>query len=570
MSNARFIIIEDDVADIQKYRKYLGLRGVTADDIWPKKHQATANRNAKWINVKAMLDDLQNQGWNPTSSPIVLLIDLALNEDGNPHDGVDELLASKEFLADYICVVISHSADSARATLAGIYDYILPKRELTSTGAGDNSNFFVHRFWSAIRSGCASWSRRTGRDSGLLMAPKADVHGDAIGLKVFEARFGASALGEISQYLIDSHEAVTPPSIAVANGGYSGAAVLLIDCATKNGLRSIALKLSEDEEALARERAAAQQATEASGKFSYAFHAVQGPSPVPASGKTLYFLEQVFLHGKTLEDVVLDGSAEEFKLVKSALQTLIKTMLTKGIADSRLRNVAALLPISENQIARAFRAIEELSGLHSALRHAEKGAVSGFNISAENIKQLKHTLSEWPKVCRELFPNEVKCYEQHGDFHARNIMVIPSIDNDRVDVHFIDGARFGVWPPYYDLTRLRLNLAVRVLDPSNTFLDQIPKRIKLWESVWNSRRPPSGTSLDKHFDRFAVMFDLVENAINATANRPGDGAFVSRLIAFNEFFDLVKMIAYVDLPPVRRLWLLVRLIDTEKRLRFIA
>jgi len=569
MTNTRFIIIEDDVADIQKYRTFLASNGVTADDIWPEKRQATANKNAKWITVKATLADLQNQGWNPSSSPIVLLVDLALNDDGNPKDGVEELLAAKEFLTDYICVVISHSADSARTKLAGIYDYILPKRELTPITGGDSKNFSCHRFWSAIRSGCAAWARRTGRASGLLSSPKVDVKGDPIGLKVFEAKFGPMALGEISQYLSDIHRAQTPPSITVANGGYSGAAVLLVNCATPNGSRSIAVKLSEDAEALSREVAAAQQALDASQKFSYAFQAVQGPFPIPASGKTLYFLQQVFLVGQTLEDATLVSSDLDFQTVKTGLQVLIENTLESGFADTRSRKIVDVLPFSDNQIARALRAIEELSCLHAALRHEAKGSIGEFNINSKNLVHLRNTLTEWPKICRNNMPTSLGCYEQHGDLHARNIMVIPS-NGGKFDLWFIDAARFGVWPPFYDLTRLRLNFAVRMLDPSNTFLDQIPKRVRLWEDAWTSRKPSSGASIDTdgkiRFDRFAALFGMIDKAIYSKASKVGDKEFVARLIAFNEFFDLVKMIAYVDLPPVRRLWLLVRLIDVAGRL----
>ncbi|MBQ0960703.1 hypothetical protein KAK06_17240 [Ideonella sp. 4Y11] len=567
MKTVRFIILEDEVAVIHKYRNYLIHGGVEHDNIWPDGSQITTLRNARWMNVMHTLAELQQKGWDPTAFMTVLILDLALNEEGNPLLGIEEIRKSVDFLDQYVILVVSNSADAATDKLEDKVDGLLAKRDLTDIDPKEEGPYGSHRFWTSIRSACQSWSRRTGRKSTLPLLPCAPVDSDNISLTVFRARFGMHAIDEIASYISEKFEANQPPHIFISNGGFSGAAVLLIFFSTDKGVREIALKLSESRSALEKEASAAAEAINAAGKFDYAFQSIKGPYRLPLGGRTVYGMHQIYLKGTTLEHSFLDASDNDFKTSLAELNLMLNRISRSGIRDSRRLPASRILGVSEEQVERCCSNAADLHGLHKVfVKHVGHSPLVG-EISQGKLEELCTALRNWSDFCDTCFPEGVAAYEQHGDFHARNIMVCPS--GGGAQIKFIDSARFGNWPAFYDITRLRLNLAIRMLDPAKSQMEFMPDRVWKWEQAWTSRTSSADriSKPDKYLSRYNTFQDVILKIIaNVKREEPQIKDF-DLTILLNECFDLIKMIGYVDISPFRRLWLFYRLIDSFQNIK---
>jgi hypothetical protein len=148
--------------------------------------------------------------------------------------------------------------------------------------------------------------------------------------------------------------------------------------------------------------------------------------------------------------------------------------------------------------------------------------------------------------------------------------MVLSGQRDAPQIKFIDAARFGAWPALYDLCRLRLNLAVRLLDPPALGLDHVPDRMHVWEEAWSTAEQAStsgGKLVARGLRRFLSLKVTIEEVLREHAKRCGRSNEAARLIALCESYDLFKMVCYVDLSAPKRLWLAARLNAAMRRLR---
>jgi len=253
-----------------------------------------------------------------------------------------------------------------------------------------------------------------------------------------------------------------------------------------------------------------------------------------------------------------------------SLGELLGSITSNGLSDaSKQSGIQLVLEISENQRLRFERCIQELESFWSALQVCTPDVSRSLGLSKSSFRSLVDVARTWSSVVSAAFPTGVLQYEQHGDLHARNIMVL-SERAATPQLKFIDAARFGSWPALYDLCRLKLNLAIRLMDPPASGLDHIPQRMGVWEGQWFSKTSTvtddvRGTA--KSVRRFALMAAVIASAIETHQKGLGGRRQAERLVALCEAFDLFKMVCYVDLSAPKRLWLAARLHSAIQRLQ---
>ena len=139
---------------------------------------------------------------------------------------------------------------------------------------------------------------------------------------------------------------------------------------------------------------------------------------------------------------------------------------------------------------------------------------------------------------------------QHGDFNPGNVMLTST-----GDLALIDLARFGDWPPGYDLARLALTLRLRLVDRTDQ-LDWLPFGMMEWleEHVADIAPDvkPSGTCkaamlCDETFRKFVQSSPEADRQTLRHGYRLGS------------MWDLIKIVSYQDVSQFKRLWALFEL-----------
>jgi hypothetical protein len=574
MSNIKFILIEDHPGTIESYRTFLVKGGIAPEDIWPSARETPKLQEAQWLNAMQTIDSLARSGFDPRNSMVILILDLALNNHEGVAHGVEEVRNNQPFLDPYVRMVISSSADSVEGSLKGMVDGLLAKHELRDDCTEYSERFGQFRFWNAVRAAAASWADRTGRISTLPPPPPIQVIAEEVALRLFQSRFGQRAIEEVAEYVSYKYEVAAAPRIEIADGGFSGAAVLLVYFNTKIGKRSLALKVSESRERLDEEARASLRAVEASGKFESAIlGGLSSPERLRLGGREAYCTRQVMVDGMTLDAALLVSDKKNYDRLRKGLSGFMRAVSDAGIRDSHQGDLRLSLALKPMQIARFHRSVEELRVLDGVVASSyRRRPLLSSPLSQPAAQDRFKTLADnWGDICTAHFKDGVICYEQHGDLHGRNVMIARggAASGSRPGAFkLIDAARFGAWPAFYDISRLQLNLAVRLLDPPATALHHLPERVSVWEAHWAAAiagaDPHLPTSIvdAEPAQRFRQLFADLTKVADSHSKEVGGKAQLLKLMALNRCFDLIKMVAYVDLPAVRRLWLLRLLNET--------
>ena len=188
---------------------------------------------------------------------------------------------------------------------------------------------------------------------------------------------------------------------------------------------------------------------------------------------------------------------------------------------------------------------------------------SAFDVHAKSLPLLASHVANWPQLLATFAHCPALAYEQHGDLNPRNMMLNV---NGRTEpqVQLIDFARFGVWPAFYDISRLRLQLSLRLLDPPDMLLDTFAERMILWDAAWNGAVRPSmhhtQVSLNGIESFLLLQSELMRVRNELTAKLPetqrphiGGEAHFNLLL----LYDLIKMVSYVDASTFKRMWYLL-------------
>lgn len=565
MKGIRFAIFDNEPFHVAAYRATLLDFGVPPSDIWPDEGAA---KTTSWLAVGESLVRLKTAGWDPHQSVIVLLLDLALDpQDERYEDGVEKILDWQETLNHYVLVVCTKSPTTAKERLGDVPDAIFSKRKERTA---DRRREYLRQ---SIQDGLVRFRKRTGRQIALARESLASVP-DSLNLRLFEATLGEFALADVTRVVVGDALLDGKPLIVMATGGYSGAFVVLYQFkATNRGTRQVAAKVSRDRGLLEDELRRLKQILAAGHKFSTVPIQPLGEVLEIPSDRPIFLLQQHYVNGKTLElALVEDPKQRSFWPV---LRSTLDSLAAEGLADG-VR--AAFLERFHFSADSKFRLRSSLPDFRAAIDHLMLNPAfrKRFGRESLGLADVQSSVDQWEEMVSVLRIEECLAFEQHGDMNPRNIIVRQvGPQPDAWEIKFIDFARAGPWPAFYDIIRLRLQLALRLLDPQRTMRDQFSERIVLWDHVAaTNQMPPTGSrgvSGHEHVAAFIELSERLQKIIDVRA--PSDTkqarhtALVSRAVIVHE---LVKMSLYHDAPWMKRIWFFLWAVRELNALRKIA
>lgn len=561
MKSIKFIIIENEPQDYRSTKEDLLQIGFAASSIWPS---SDSDLLKHWSQVGTTLTRLRDSGWNPKDCTIVLILDLAL--DANDEDfqrGVDAIRNGRAFYKDYATVVCTRAAPRVGADLARFVDEIFHKSQ-----AGEFENRQA-KFANAVRNAIRSVEKRHGRTNSLTLSSFAAIQHD-LPFLAFVSAYGDDILLELIEEVSSQSPLVSLPSITVASGGYSGATVLLFQFQTQNGgSRQIAVKISRDQELLRNEESRLKEVHKAMHKFDdLPIPLVNGVSSLPGHSE-IYFLQQHFANGRTLEAGLIESAtANRTKRIIEALRVALDLLVSCGIKDSKPGVLTDAIKLSE-RMRLSYREMSKRVKAGCKVLDGNTSFKGRFGGLLPRLSDLDRIVNTWDDFIHTNASASLPFYEQHGDLNARNILLIGEGEGS-VTIRLIDFARFGRWPIFYDVIRLRFHLALNLLDPSDGMWDMLPDRLVLWDKALLKHEAPEGIrkSHPKEYRNFCTFIEVMR-MMDAVVERHGlhcgvqgrDLKRATELIALNE---LIRLVSYDGVSWTKRIWFTLvacRLVD---------
>jgi hypothetical protein len=551
MKHVKFIIVENEAPDYKSTRQDLLSIGATPANIWPPND---SDLFKSWPQVGTTLKHLRDSGWSPEDATVVLILDLAL--DSNDEDferGVQAITSGHAFYRDYATVLCTRAAPRVGTKLAKIVDGVFHKVQET--------DFEIRqaRFAKTVRIAIRSVEKRAKKHNTLTIDSFANIRHN-LSFLAFVSAYSEDILLELVEAISENSALVAIPTVVVASGGYSGATVLLFEYRTqRGGSRQVAVKISRDQELLQEEVAKLKEVHKASHKFDdLPIPLVHGVKVLPGY-PDIFFVQQHYVNGRTLEAALIDSEvAHNTHPIIEALRIAIGELVSCGLADSHTARLSSSIIVSD-RLRLTYREVSKQVRTGLRLLDSHTAFKTRFGLLLSKMNNLDRVVDEWTSFCESWSNLELPFYEQHGDLNVRNILILG--ENDRnLTLRLIDFARFGSWPAFYDLTRLRLQIALRVLDPSPGMRDIFPERILLWDKAfWGYERPEGiRKSHPKEFQHFVTfidiskMLDSLVSDHSSTLKQYGKGFKTSmKVIMLNE---VIRLICYDDVPWTKRIW----------------
>jgi len=273
----------------------------------------------------------------------------------------------------------------------------------------------------------------------------------------------------------------TTLSIRVLTGGYSGAFVVEVRGNQAGTQRAVVCKAARDEKGLRDEVDSWRKAAESyAGVFGLLpplvdtnLHAVQ-----MARTECMWYMVQALVPGSTLEDELLaavgngGGGKDAFAGVVEGLIARLERATEAGIEGGcSTESSSDALSVSAANAARLRADARSLAVFCE--RVAERDATAAARLPrAPKIQEFCEFVAEkWNAALVACGLDSVPFYEQHGDLHARNVL-IPNAGSALL----IDFARYRKWPVAFDLVRLQLSVFLRCVDTrdrSDAFVDRL-------------------------------------------------------------------------------------------------
>jgi hypothetical protein len=359
---------------------------------------------------------------------------------------------------------------------------------------------------------------------------------DSFGMRVFRLTFGDKAIAE----LLNAEAADWPaPRVEALTSGHSGAHLIQLS----SGRESLVVKIARSASIIEHEIHAVPRNLSRLGAFAMNIARFDSEQK-PLTGGAVYFRQATVFGRSLLSHVTSCSMTEAVKRVAMVAKFSIETaktyrnVPTKGSAKfvfdlvDRGRfetSLAFLIPLAKTMAQR--RLLKKTDQVLSALGNRMLRLLEGWDSN--------------PVVTRETF-----LVLQHGDFNPGNVMLTST-----GDLALIDLARFGDWPPGYDLARLALALRLRLVDRADQ-QDWLPFGLVHWlkEHVADiaPAARPSGTCrpamlCDESFRKFIQSSPEADREMLRHGYRLGS------------MWDLIKIVSYQDVSQFKRLWALFEL-----------
>lgn len=462
----RFAIVDDQPHEVRHIRSLIGACDVGSKVVWP----ADSRSFTDWRRAWEAIVGLEKEGWNPASECCVLVLDVALgNDTDHIKEGIEEISRqlNSEVFSQYVVIIVSHFEGEMRKRLVEQVDHIVDKAMLYSP----QRNLF---FQDAVSSALSRWSVRTKRQNPIAFQPAAFRRVDGVAMRRLEASVGPEAIDRLGAAVAGDWKAA---SVEALNGGYSGA--FLLSFSEESGSRRIVCKASRTPSLIREE---VDRTYKALTYDFYASHMTPQTElcQLPIEPKVAY-ITLASIAGRTLEAEILHAVASGPQ-AGPRCETVVGELVEIAVRASNVRidGERQFTELTQEDVNRFDSSIEYLLRLRQAC--VDRGIlgdaawnspdhIRSFHVDV--VHKWNNHRSGWSSIMPASCP-------QHGDLNPRNVLV-----GTGGHLSLIDFARFGGWPPGYDLVRLELQLFLRILSRMHEG-ESFPDDVKDWWSLWHA------------------------------------------------------------------------------------
>jgi hypothetical protein len=393
-------------------------------------------------------------------------------------------------------------------------------------------------------------ARRRHRAPGTETIPKNVRIVDSLGMRSFRAAFSDETLGDIIRA---EAAAWGPLEVESLTSGYSGAYMLSLTSVPAE--HSVILKLARNEEAISHElRAQTDHLTELA-PFGARFALIQPELHRLRDGSGVYY-RQMPVQGVTLLKHCLTHPLDDNLIALGRVTRLcIRVLKAVPVVDrpsTLARNHFVLSPVDIGRLETSAQFLAELGSALAVAKLWPTMFPAPRLLSGEVTEMVRNWSSD--ELTDVMLPEAV----QHGDFNPGNVM----LDAEGEPV-LIDNQRLRRWPLGYDMARLAGLLRIRLTDVRDRS-DWLPFHFASWcekslEEVKESSVVdpicPEAAFCENEF--FSYVAELPPQA----------AAIVAYSYRLGSLWDLIKIISYQDVSPMKRAYALARCWLLAKRVR---
>jgi Phosphotransferase enzyme family len=365
---------------------------------------------------------------------------------------------------------------------------------------------------------------------------------DSLGMRVFEAAFGADTIREIAEKeAADWHNT----SIESLTSGHSGAFMLSLRGVTKEGPKALVLKVAKHVDVIQHELHALQVFMPQLGAFTG--HLSSLDNEERQLSNAVYY-RQAFIEGQPLLQLLLKNTSRKNELLLKPILQLCKSVIDNvPLGECGVKTAGEVFELTAIDRDRFKDSLELAEGITITLQSRglwPRGVVGPKKVTADLIR----VCEEWQTtMCHDL---SLWTVLQHGDFNPTNIIV-----REPGSFVLIDLARFKPWPIGYDLARLALMLRLRLVDAVGCG-EWFPDKLTGWceenpasvsERHVGVEIPVCAEALlcDREFDRVIAKY------------KPQERKLLRRGYQVATLWDLIKVVSYQNITPFKRVWAIV-------------
>lgn len=360
-----------------------------------------------------------------------------------------------------------------------MFHAVLDKQQLSQRRTDDERNVLLRR---AVEEAIRKRGGTTGAEP--------VEHEDSAGMRSFFAVYSENALEEL--FAVEC-SGWTDRRVRALSSGYSGSSLLEIIGRKNSARRQIVVKLAPRRKMIEEETSVLKEYKGEGGVFVGKCAPPSPPSELP--DQLGFYSIQEAVPGRTLMSLLADEALPAIE-AQTAMKIVIAVMVEQyGTAwyaeESDIQKKLEKFVFSEIDLDRARQACGFLLDIASVMVTRNHWPVRAPH-PQDLFEQINELLFNWRNNLEKTLP--FQWVLQHGDLNPHNVMV-----GAADQITFIDLARLGHWPVGYDLSRLAIQLKIRLVDQAGK-LDWFEDRLATWceEAIWGLGLGSTSKSASSH------------------------------------------------------------------------
>lgn len=532
------IIIDNEPGDLSSLK--LHLREVYPDaTLLPADDRVFVDWTLVGEYLRAVLDD--------NSDAAVVLLDIGLTPGKRKlqiAEGVESALGLKQRHPYATFIASTQFATEVRANeyYQRTFDGLLDKQ------VWESSSDFEHRKEHLQR--IVDTALPPAKSDSLALLRSANVQ-PSLSLRLFASSFGEEMLRVL---LYEECRGWTELDVRSLSSGHSGTFLLQFQGRDASGVRrSIVLKIARESRELAAEERSAERFFGALGRMD---RYLTRPESRIRQVEGACYLRQPSVAGGDLLSLFFGDADAGFAAVRSVVTELVDRCreATPEATAIALDSKFFLSPLDQSRFVASMGLLTIVSDELVDRKEWPGGlpAIDGI------VRTAVDTVERWNQL--SMLREKVPHYVQHGDCNPSNILV------SGADFILVDVARLDRWPCGYDISRLAIQLRVRLPNHARA-ADHFSGHIGEW-----LRQTVAGVGIAKRSlpsaDGVCAAADFCDAAFEAAVTGYGARAeWLRRAYAIGTMWDLIKVVSYIDLSVFKRLWALLEMWRLGVRLR---